>query len=183
MKFVAWDDYEEYADHDAYVERMQGGRAKNISLPKKYFEAEFHPRPQGWQQLDKDLRVLDAGTETTKEFAARFDALGFGYSAAGDLRTAALKKDYKYTSFLLINGSAAVNYKNVNWSSKITDFFDGWDSSYHDANWNGMGLLVGYGPTPEVAEERRDSMIAHVIKGEDAVKRRFQLRQLVRSGD
>ncbi len=166
---------------EQYVEWIKSGAARDLSYASPGVGSG--PRPHGSETLDKDLRVLDFGIERTDAVAGRLNALGFGYRNWKDMLEATKKPEYKLAAYLITNGSKIVNRKNIDWKSKTTDFFDGWDSSYHDAGWNGLSAIVGYGSTPKQAENRRNELVSQLIPADDPSIKRFKLRRLVREGD
>lgn len=182
-------------DKSAYLELVNGSGARDTDLNEQYFkdmDAGEDPRPHGYENLDKDLRVIDEGVEPTIDAFKRLYALNFncgedhvnGLSQRGDPR-------YKYAAYLITNGSQKIK-PEYGWvdSSKVgrevfdqTRHYDGWDSSYHDAHWNGLSAIVGFGPTEEKAIERMNSMVSKIVPQDDPAVRRFKLRRLVREGD
>ncbi len=182
---LIWSDLErgsQWDEADKYKEEILRGHTPR-KMPKEFFESEYDPRPHGWQILDENIKILDFGTEPTKDLADRLDFLDFGFHNKEAMKAHAKEAEYKFAAYVITNGTKVINYKNIDWKSRTTDFFDGWDSSYHDANWNGLTAIVGYGATPEQAEQRRNEMISRLIPAGDPSIKRFKLRRLVREGD
>ncbi len=182
---LIWSDLEagrDYDERDAYKEELLKSSTPRKMMPE-FFENEYDPRPHRYVTLDDKIKILDFGTETTKDLAHRLGFLNFGIENESIMLDHAKQPEYKYAAYVITNGTAVINRKNIDWKSRTTDFFDGWDSSYHDAQWNGMSALVGYGSMHEEAEKRRNEMIANLIPAGDPSIKRFKLRRLVREGD
>lgn len=142
------------------------------------------PRPQGSELLDKNLRVLDIGIERSERVFERLSALKFGYKDRDSAVIKSLKRPgYEFSAYLITNGSEVIQNRGLARGLKTSDFFNGWDSSFHNANWNGLSAIVGYGSTPKEAEAHRDEMVSKLIPAGDPAIKRFKLRRLVRDGD
>jgi len=182
MKF----DYGEYwADmdfdvRDAYVEHILSGRSSDTTT---YYWPSDGPRPHGSEKLDSKIRILDYGIEQTPMVAARLRSLGFGFENYEEMERLSKTPNYKFSSYIITNGNSVIDRKKMDWKSKIYDLFSGWDSSYHDARWNGLNAIVGYGSTPEIAEKNRNELLSRLIPGDDPSVKRFKLRRMVREGD
>lgn len=126
----------------------------------------------------------------------RLDYLGFG--THGDKIISMAKYDkgkyekYKYASYIITNGSKKIDsermpvpkdLKSVTDKFNETRFYDGWNSSFHDAQWNGLSAIVGFGPTEDIAIRRMQALVRLIVPGDDPSIRRFKLRNLVREGD
>lgn len=147
------------------------------------YDYGFEARPHGTEKLDKFITVLDYGIDLTVDFADRVRALGFLSESTDLIKQKGKNKNYKYTAYLITNGSQKIDREFNSEGSRKTDFWDGWSSSFHDAMWNGMNMISGYGDSPETAIANRDFLIQSLIPGDDSSIRRFKLRRLVREGD
>lgn len=176
-----WGDMD-FATRDEYVGWIRGGAARDLS--HNGAGDGMGPRPHGSETLDRNLRVLDIGVERSEDVFERISALKFAYKGRDWKVLENLKKPgYQWSAYIITNGSEVINRNNIDRTNKTVDFFNGWDSSYHDAQWNGLSAIVGYGATRAQAEVHRDEMIAKLIPAGDPSIKKFKLRRLVREGD
>ncbi len=170
-------------EKDQYVEDVNNYGAIELDLPEEFYDDDNDDRPHGYEVLDKHLTAISDGVEPTTDLAGRLLALEFCRRGCG-LSDKGKNKNYKFAAYLITNGSELIRRDGTEENlGETMEFFDGWNSSFHDASWNGLAALVGYGETPEEAASRRDAAIGMLIPAEDPSIRRFKMRRLVRPGD
>lgn len=86
----------------------------------------------------------------------------------------------QFAAYVLTN----VSKKLKPWAlhDPLVIYHSGWDNSYHDAQWTGHSMIAGLGETEAAAKAKLQEAINASIT-EDPVKKRFDLRTLVRPGD
>lgn len=182
-----------------------------LYAPKVYTEMNWDAvpdgeRPHGYETPDPHIEIADEGVIHRSEFYQKFGYVDESVSnitqrykrrlydhgapkinGLSPLKTKPEKEDddWDYVAYMITNVSAKWNEF---WDMKFEGirehvyFHNGWTSSYHDASWSGQNMMFALGKTPEDAQQRLHAAASQLMK-DDPVKRRFELRRLVRPGD
>lgn len=134
---------------------------------------ETRPRNREWNKPEA-VQIREHKTVSRDIFSRMAKMLGFLDEA--DMPTE------PYVAYAVTNVNATYdNAHKINLGNFA--YNDGWDGSYHDAEWLGHGLLCAWGKTEQEAESVLSKAIGHLVPAEDPVKQRFEMRRLVRPGD
>ncbi len=188
---LVWSDMSD-EQKESYIDRIRSGSARDLNLSRAFYDNKENDRPHGYEIKDDDLRVADDGLEDTVDALGRLSSLGFDSYSDYVFRLAKSKDPkYKFAAYVIMNGSNKIDERR-GWEDpdKVgrekfdqSRFYSGWSNSYHDADWNGLCAVVGFGPTEDIAIKRMSERLTKIVPGDDPSIRRFKLRNMVREGD
>lgn len=170
-------------NHDDFDETPKPGWTPYSRRPDASHTSD--DRPHGSNSKDDGLEIAEQGVLSLDDFVRRFQDLEEDIYRLGqkreDLRRNRLPPmPHKFVAYVLTN----VSKKLKPWALRdpMVIYHGGWDNSFHDARWTGHSMIAGMGATEAEAKTKLQEAINASVT-EDPVKKRFDLRNMVRPGD